>query len=167
VALPFPVKLVPESCIGVPSGPEPGLNPVIVGAGPPPVTVRLIFAVCVKLPDVPVTVTGTVPVVAEPLAVSVKVLVLVVFCGLNAAVTPLGRPEAVKLALPVKPPTSATVIVLAPLFPWATLKTLGKTDSVKPLPEPVPASGMSSGFGLALLATVSAPTEDPTAVGEN
>ena len=87
--------------------------------------------------------------------------------GTNAAVTPLGRPEAAKLTLPVKPPTSPTVIVLVPLLPWATLKAPGKTDSVKPLPLPVPVSAMSSGLGLALLATVSAPTADPTIVGEN
>jgi hypothetical protein len=118
------------------------------------------------VPDVPVTVTGTVPVAAELLAVNVKVLVLAVPLGLNDAVTPVGRPEAVKLALPVKPPTSATEIVLVPLLPGATLKLLGKTDSVKPVPEPVPASGTSSGLGPALLITVSAPTADPTVVGE-
>jgi hypothetical protein len=56
------------------------------------------------LPDVPLTVTVTVPVVAVVLAVSVKVLVLVVLVGLKDAVTPLGRPEADKLTLPVKPP---------------------------------------------------------------
>ena len=56
-----------------------------------------------KLPDVPVMVTVTVPVVAVPLAVSVNVLVLVVLLGLKDAVTPLGRPEADKLTLPVKP----------------------------------------------------------------
>jgi hypothetical protein len=56
------------------------------------------------LPDVPLTVTVMVPVVAVVLAVSVKVLVLAVLVGLKDAVTPLGRPEADKLTLPVKPP---------------------------------------------------------------
>ena len=57
-------------------------------------TVRLTYAVRVKLPDTPVIVTVTVPKAAEPLAVSVNVLVVVVGFGLNAAVTPFGRPEA-------------------------------------------------------------------------
>jgi hypothetical protein len=56
------------------------------------------------LPDVPLTATVTVPVVAVVLAVSVRVLVLAVLVGLKDAVTPLGRPEADKLTLPVKPP---------------------------------------------------------------
>jgi hypothetical protein len=43
-------------------------------------------------------------VVAVVLAVSVNVLVLVVLVGLKDAVTPLGKPEADKLTLPVKPP---------------------------------------------------------------
>ena len=127
---------------------------------------RLIFAVCVKPPDVPVTVTVAVPVVAEPLADNVKILEPVVLLGLKDAVTPLGRPEAAKLTLPVKPPTSATVIALVPLLPWETLKVLGKTGSVNPVPVPVPASGTSSGLGPALLVTVIAPTTGPTAVGE-
>ncbi len=61
------------------------------------------MVVFVKLPDTPVTVTVTVPVAAVLLAVNVKVLVLVVLVGLNDAVTPLGRPEADKLMLPLKP----------------------------------------------------------------
>jgi len=59
--------------------------------------------VFVKLPEVPVMVTMTVPVAAVLLAVSVNVLVLVVLLGLNDAVTPLGRPDADKLTLPLKP----------------------------------------------------------------
>ena len=65
----------------------------------------------------PVIVTVAVPKAAVALAVSVNVLVEVVGFGLNAAVTPLGRPEAVKLTLPLKPFRSVTVIVLAPLLP--------------------------------------------------
>lgn len=56
-----------------------------------------------KLPDVPVMVTVTVPVAAALLAFSVNVLVLVVLVGLKVAVTPLGRPVAVKPTLPLKP----------------------------------------------------------------
>ena len=61
------------------------------------------MVVFVKLPDEPVMVTVNVPVVAVPPAVSVSVLELVVLPGLNDAVTPLGRPEADKLTLALKP----------------------------------------------------------------
>ncbi len=44
----------------------------------------------------------TVPSAAALLAVSVSVLVLVVLLGLNAAVTPLGRPLAERLTLALK-----------------------------------------------------------------
>ena len=57
-----------------------------------------------RLPEIPVTVTVAVPVAAVPLAVNVNVLVPVVLTGLNDAVTPLGRPDADKLTLPLKPP---------------------------------------------------------------
>jgi hypothetical protein len=93
-------------------------------------TVREIVAVFVKLPDVPVMVTVTVPVVAVPLAVSVKVLVLVVLPGLKEAVTPLGKPEADKLTLPLNPFCGVTVIVLPPLAPCAIVTLLGDAESV-------------------------------------
>jgi hypothetical protein len=73
--------------------------------------------VFVKLPDVPVTVSVTAPVVAVPLAVSVKVLVLAVLLGLNDAVTPVGRPDADKLTLLLKPFCGVTVMVLVPVVP--------------------------------------------------
>src|SRR6266851_4463158 len=66
-------------------------------------TVRETVVLFVKLPDEPVTVTVTVPVVAVLLAVSVNVLLLAVLLGSNDAVTPLGRPEADKLTLLLKP----------------------------------------------------------------
>ncbi len=65
--------------------------------------VRETVAVFVKVPDVPVTVTVTVPVAAVLLADSVNVLVLAVLLGLNDAVTPLGKPDADRLTLPLKP----------------------------------------------------------------
>ena len=55
------------------------------------------------------------PAVAVLLAVKVSALVLVVLAGLNAAVTPLGRPVAARLTLLLKPLISLTVIVLFPL----------------------------------------------------
>jgi hypothetical protein len=77
----------------------------------------LIVAFCVRLPDTPVTVTVASPVVAELLAVSVKMLVVVSGFALNDAVTPAGKPVAVKLTLPVNPFVGFSVIVLVPLPP--------------------------------------------------
>ena len=85
---------------------------------------------CDKLPETPVTVTLKVPSAAVLLAVSVKALVLAVLLGLNDAVTPLGRPDADKLTLPLKPFCGTTVMVLAPLVPWTTLRLLGEANRV-------------------------------------
>jgi hypothetical protein len=77
----------------------------------------LIVVICgVKPPEVPVMTTVVVPVVAVVLAVRVKMLV-VALVEVNDAVTPLGRPEATKLTLLVKPPVGFTVIVLGTLLP--------------------------------------------------
>jgi hypothetical protein len=84
-----------------------------------------------KLPEVPVMVTVDVPVVAVPLAVSVNVLVVVAGFALNDAVTPLGNPEADKVALPLKPFCGVTVIVLAPLVPCVIVKLLGEPERAK------------------------------------
>ena len=80
------------------------------------------------MPDVPVTVTVAVPIAAVLLAVSVNVLALAEPVGLNDAVTPLGRPDAVKLTLPLKPFCGLTEMVLAPLAPWAIVKLLGDAE---------------------------------------
>jgi len=93
--------------------------------------VRERVVVFVKVPDNPVMVTVTLPVTAVLLAVRLSVLVLVVLLGLNDAVTPLGRPDADKLTLPLKPPCGVTVIVLVPLAPCAIVKLLGKVESEK------------------------------------
>lgn len=76
-------------------------------------TVRLTVVVCVRLPDVPVMVTVLVPGAAVPVAENVRALVVVVEAGVKVAVTPLGRPDAVKATLPVKPFFGVTVIVSA------------------------------------------------------
>ncbi len=89
------------------------------------------MVVFVKLPDVPERVTVTVPVAAVLLAVSVNVLVLAVLLGLNDAVTPLGRPDADKLTLPLKPFCGVTVMVLTPLAPCVMLRLLGDAERVK------------------------------------
>ena len=88
------------------------------------------MVVLVKPPDMPVTVTVAVPVAAVLLAVSVNLLVLAVLVGLNDAVTPLGRPVADKLTLPVKPFCGVTVMVLAPLAPCVIVKLFGDAESV-------------------------------------
>jgi len=62
-------------------------------------------------------VTVDVPVAAVTPTVSVKELVVVAEGGLKEAVTPLGKPDADKLTLPVKPFSGATVMVLEPLNP--------------------------------------------------
>ena len=78
----------------------------------------------------PVIVTVAVPVVAVPLAVNVNVLVVVAGFELNDAVTPLGRPDADKLTLPLNPFCGVTVIVLVPLVPCTTLRLFGDAESV-------------------------------------
>ena len=94
-------------------------------------TVSATVVVAVRLPEVPVIVTVDVPVVAVELAVSVSTLVPVVGFVPNAAVTPLGRPDAARVTLPVNPPASVTLIVLVPLLPWVTDRLLGEAESVK------------------------------------
>src|SRR5579863_813706 len=94
-------------------------------------TVRAMVVVAIRLPHVPVMVTVAVPVVAVLLAVRVSVLVPVVGFGLKPAVTPLGRPDAARVTLPVNPPRSVTVMVLVPLPPCVMVRLLGEAESVK------------------------------------
>lgn len=94
-------------------------------------TVRARVVVAVRLPEVPVMVTVELPVVSVELAVRVSTLVPVVGFVANAAVTPLGRPDAASVTLPLNPPTSVTLIVLVPLLPCVIDRLLGESDSVK------------------------------------
>ena len=94
-------------------------------------TVNARVVVAVRLPEVPVIVTVADPVVAVLLAVSVSTLVPVVGFVPKAAVTPVGRPDAARVTLPVNPPTSVTVIVLVPLPPCVIVRLLGESESVK------------------------------------
>jgi hypothetical protein len=93
--------------------------------------VRLRVVVFVVVPDVPVIVTVAGPMAAPEVAVRVSVLVEVVGFGLNAAVTPLGRPDADKLTLPLNPFAGVTVMVLVPCPPCAMVTLLGETERVK------------------------------------
>ena len=94
-------------------------------------TVSITEVVCVKLPDTPVTVTVRPPVEAVLLAARVSVLAPVVLPGLKKALTPLGKPDTVKLTFPVKPLWGVTVIDLAPLEPCERLRLFGDAESVK------------------------------------
>lgn len=80
-------------------------------------TVSAIVVVAVVDPEVPVIVTVDDPTVAVALAVSVSTLVPVVGFVPKEAVTPLGRPVAARVTLPVNPPVSVTVIVSVAVFP--------------------------------------------------
>ena len=97
------------------------------------ITVRATVVELVKVPDVlvPVTVTVAGPAVAVLLAVSFKVLEAVVGFGLNKALTPLGKPEADKVTMPVKPFCGVTPIVLVPLVPCTILKLFGDAERLK------------------------------------
>ena len=101
------------------------------GEGADEFTVRLIVVVCVKLPDTPVTVTVAVPTVAVLLAASVKVLEPVAGLELKEEVTPLGRPDADRLTLLLKPLEALIVIVLLPLAPCVIVRLLGEADKEK------------------------------------
>jgi hypothetical protein len=134
VAVPELVRTTTFGPFVVPTSTAPQVSEVgaSVTTGPPPaVTVSCSVVVAVRLPDVPVMVTVDVPVAAVELAVRVKVLVEVVGFGLNPAVTPLGRPEALKVTLPVNPFCGTTVMVLVPLPPFATLRALGVAVRLK------------------------------------
>lgn len=100
-------------------------------APPVPVMVRLIVVVAVSAPEVPIIVTVDVPVVAVALAVNVTTLDVAEDVGLKAAVTPVGKPLAENVTVPLKPFFGVTVIVLDILEPCAMLKLLGDAPSVK------------------------------------
>jgi hypothetical protein len=87
--------------------------------------------VFVRLPDEPVTVTTTVPVVAVPVAERVKRLLVVAGFVLKTALTPAGRPEAVKFTLPLNPFRGLMVIVVEPAAPWRKVKLTGDAERVK------------------------------------
>ena len=76
-------------------------------------------------------VTVTVPVAAVAVAVRVSVLLEVAGFGLNPAVTPLGKPVAERVTLPLKPFTGTMLIVLVPLLPWTTVTESGEALRLK------------------------------------
>lgn len=89
-------------------------------------------ALLLSVPEEPVTVIVKVPVAAMPLADRVSRLVVVAGFVPKKALTPLGKPDAVKFTLPLNPFTGLIVIVVEPDAPWRIVKPLGDADSVKP-----------------------------------
>jgi len=85
----------------------------------------------VRLPDVPETVTVNVPIVAVPFADKVKRLLAAAGFVAKLALTPLGRPDAVKPTLPLNPVKGLIVIVAEPAVPWRMVKLLGEIERVK------------------------------------
>src|ERR1017187_463007 len=100
----------------------------------------------VREPEVPPMVIVDVPGAVPDATVSVSVLVVVVGFGLKPAVTPVGRPVAFRVTLPLKPPAGTTVIVLVPWAPAAIVSEIGlavrvndgPTGPVRALIRPVP-----------------------------
>ena len=88
----------------------------------------------VVVPEVPVMVTEVNAAGSD--AADVKVITLEPVVGLvaNAAVTPLGRPVAASVTLPVNPPKSSTVMVSVLLLPWSRVTGDEPASSVNPLP---------------------------------
>ncbi len=83
------------------------------------VTVSATVVDALRLPEVPVMVIVEVAAAAVLLAVRVSTLVEVAGLVANAAVTPAGRPLAARVTLPANGAVSVTVMVSAPLAPWA------------------------------------------------
>jgi hypothetical protein len=88
------------------------------GAG---VTVTVMVKVDVRLPETPLTVNWVVFTAEVLAAVRVSVLVAVALAGLNDAVTPVGKPAAVRATVPVKPACGVMEMVAVPGLPGAVL----------------------------------------------
>jgi hypothetical protein len=106
--------------------------------------------------EVPWIVIVEVPVAAALLAVRVSRLLPVVGLVANAAVTPLGIPDAVRVTAPANPPTSVTWMVSVPPASRPIVNVDAEGASVKLPPAPVTVTAM-------LVVAVSVP-EVPVAV---
>jgi len=104
---------------------------------PLPVTVSEMDVVALSVPEVPVIVIGYVPATVDAATANVATLEVVDEAGLNAAVTPVGMPDAAKVTLPANGLTSVTEMVSVPLAPGATESVVAEGFSVK-LPSPTP-----------------------------
>src|SRR4051812_19499160 len=137
------VRLVPPLV-----GPDAGVTLVTVGGGP--VTVRLNAVVCVTEAAAAVTVIVDVPSAADASAVSVRVVLHVGgHVGVvNDAVTPAGRPAALKVTASLVPDESVAVTVFVTAAPPRT------TDLLPPLLT----AKSNTGGAVAPTATTSAPS---------
>ena len=95
------------------------------------VMVSAIVVALVSAPDTPLTDTVYVPGAAVLLALKVNRLWLVVLEGLNTAVTPVGRPVALRLTLPLKPFWPVTETPLLPLPLRGTVRPRTEADRLK------------------------------------
>ena len=93
--------------------------------------VKATVVLAVRLLEVPVIVTVAVPTAAVLLAVSVSKLVAVAGLVPNPAVTPVGRPDAASVAVPVNPFLPETVMVVFPVAPWARANEAGEALKAK------------------------------------
>ena len=130
----------------LPAIPAAGLTHAICTTGVA-LTVRAMVVVADRVPEaVPVEVPWMVivaaPVVAVLLAVSVRRLLPVAGLVANAAVTPLGIPDAVRVTGPLNPPTSTTLIVSVPPAFRPIVNECDEGVSVKLPPVPVTVSAM-------------------------
>ncbi len=89
-------------------------------------------ALLLRVPEEPVTVTVKAPVAAVLLADRVSRLAVVAGFVPKKALTPLGKPGAVKFTLPLNPFTGLIVTVVKPDAPWRKFKVPGDVDSVNP-----------------------------------
>ena len=122
----FGAEVVPTGF--VPNASEVGLRLTI---GPLAEMVSEMVVDAVRLPEVPPIVMVDVPAAVPEATVRVSVLVVLVGFGLKPAVTPLGRPVAFSVTLPLKPPAGTTVIVLVPCAPGAMVREVGLAVRVK------------------------------------
>ena len=114
-----------------------GRDAVVIASGAP-VTVRVTLAVRTVLPAVPATVIKYEP-TAAPTGTATLIVELpepgaAIAVGLKATVAPAGSPDALKPMAELKPPDTAVVIVLIPLFPGATEIEPGDAVIVKAEP---------------------------------
>lgn len=80
-------------------------------------TVKAMVVLAVRLPEVPLTVIVAEPTMTELPAVTVSTLLPVVGLVAKVAVTPLGKPDAASVTLPVKLFWPVTVMVDFPEAP--------------------------------------------------
>jgi len=94
-------------------------------------TFTLTEVMLVSAPELPVIVAVKFPAAALLSAVRVSKLELDVLLGLNAAITPAGKPLTARLTVPLNPFCGAMLIVVVALPPWTMLTLAGDAESAK------------------------------------